>query len=184
MIEQPCPQTSPHPAHRYMLGCLVHQCPGTAEQPVHPYASLDPDDGRDTVTAGAIDDYLGRKLLDQMSDAELAALYDRAEKAEAERDKACTAFNAKVMQLEKAERAANLLADCHRRAEHADSVTAEVKRLMERRTTTLRSRAERAEAALTRIRAALNDAEWGGPDRADVISEIRTALDEPKEPRT
>jgi hypothetical protein len=46
---------------------------------------------------------------------------------------------------EKAERAANLLADSHRRAEQADAVTAQTKRLMERRTKTLRERAERAE---------------------------------------
>jgi prefoldin subunit 5 len=53
--------------------------------------------------------------------------------------------------LRKAERAADLLAGSHRRVEQADAVTAETKRLMERRTTTLRERAERAEAALERL---------------------------------
>jgi hypothetical protein len=38
--------------------------------------------------------------------------------------------------------------------ERADAVTAETKRLLERRTTTLRQRAERAEAAIERVRAA------------------------------
>ncbi|MCI0386188.1 hypothetical protein [Streptomyces sp. CNQ085] len=37
--------------------------------------------------------------------------------------------------------------------ELADAITAETKRLMQRRTTTLRKRAERAEAALQRVRA-------------------------------
>lgn len=41
-----------------------------------------------------------------------------------------------------------------RRAEQAEAVTAETKRLLERRTTTLRDRAERAENALNRARAA------------------------------
>ncbi|MEV6081814.1 hypothetical protein AB0L80_43125 [Streptomyces sp. NPDC052069] len=40
-----------------------------------------------------------------------------------------------------------------------------------------------AEAALARVRAALNDADWGGPDRHDVITEIRTALDQPQQPK-
>lgn len=39
------------------------------------------------------------------------------------------------------------------RAEQADAVTTETKRLLERRTTTLRERAERAEAAIERVRA-------------------------------
>lgn len=41
-------------------------------------------------------------------------------------------------------------------------------------------RAEKAEAAVTRVGAALDAAEWGGPDRHDVIVEIRAALVEPK----
>lgn len=45
-------------------------------------------------------------------------------------------------------------------------------------------RAEKAASAITRVRAALDAAEWGGPDREDVITEIRAALTEPKEPRT
>lgn len=39
----------------------------------------------------------------------------------------------------------------------------------------------RAEATVARVGAALDDAEWGGPDRHDVIAEIRAALAEPKE---
>ncbi|MFE1264425.1 hypothetical protein ACFW5X_28345 [Streptomyces albogriseolus] len=47
--------------------------------------------------------------------------------------------------------------DGRKRAEQADAVTAETKRLLERRTTTLRERAERAEAAIERVRKALDD---------------------------
>lgn len=41
--------------------------------------------------------------------------------------------------------------------------------------------ATEAQAAVQRVRTALDDAEWGGPDRADVITEIRAALDQPQE---
>lgn len=43
---------------------------------------------------------------------------------------------------------------------------------------------DHAEATLARVRKALDDAAWGGPDRSDVIDEIRAALAEPKEPTT
>ncbi|MFH8619181.1 hypothetical protein ACH4E8_29525 [Streptomyces sp. NPDC017979] len=69
---------------------------------------------------------------------------------------------------EKAERAANI----------SDAVTTQTKQLLARRTETLRARAEAAEAAIKRVHAALADADWGGPERADVISELRAALDE------
>ncbi|WKD36535.1 hypothetical protein [Streptomyces xanthophaeus] len=45
-----------------------------------------------------------RHTADTITDDLLDELYARAEQAEAERDKACTAFNAKVMQLEQAKR--------------------------------------------------------------------------------
>jgi hypothetical protein len=41
--------------------------------------------------------------------------------------------------------------------------------------------AARAAAAFARVSAALDGADWGGPDRHDVIVEIRAALAEPKE---
>jgi hypothetical protein len=34
-----------------------------------------------------------------------------------------------------------------------------------------------AEAAIARVRKALTESEWGGPERHDVITEIRAALD-------
>lgn len=40
--------------------------------------------------------------------------------------------------------------------------------------------ANQAEAAVARVRAALDAADWGGPDRGDVIAEIRAALDQPE----
>ncbi|MGA5424550.1 hypothetical protein [Streptomyces lavendulocolor] len=115
--------------------------------------------------------------------------------------------------LHKAERAANLLADAHQRAEqvedllrvahetsnrseaeralavqraeHADAVTAETKRLMERRTKTLRERAERAEAALDRVRDLAE--QWQATVRPEephpAARAVLAALDEPKEPR-
>ncbi|MFJ3258475.1 hypothetical protein ACIPK9_37310 [Streptomyces sp. NPDC086771] len=72
------------------------------------------------------------------------------------------------------------------RAEQADAVTAEVKRLMERRTTTLSRRAEQAEAALARVRAELHAlaSEVRGispialAGRRDAVARIRAALDE------
>lgn len=69
--------------------------------------------------------------------------------------------------------------DVRLRAEQADAVTAETKGLIERRTKTLRARAERAEAANARVRQALDDESYGGPERDDVITAICTALDEP-----
>lgn len=41
----------------------------------------------------------------------------------------------------------------------------------------LYERLEAAETAAARVGAALDDAEWGGPDRHDVIAEIRAALE-------
>lgn len=55
-----------------------------------------------------------RKLVDQINDEELAALYERAERAESERDKACTAFNAKTLRLEDAEAAIERVRALHR----------------------------------------------------------------------
>jgi hypothetical protein len=81
--------------------------------------------------------------------------------------------------LRKAERTADLLAGSHRRAEQADAVTAGTKRLMERRTTTLRERAERAEAAIERVRAVLAPYDW--PHAQVQAARVRAALDDPKE---
>lgn len=102
-----------------------------------------------------------RLTVETITSDQLAALYDR---------------------LAKAERAANLLADSHRHAEQADAVTAETKRLMERRTTTLRERAERAEATIERVRQALRTTFMAGPDAVSVVraDAIRAALDEPR----
>lgn len=71
-------------------------------------------------------------------------------------------------------------AELHARLEQADAVTAETKRLMERRTTTLRERAERAEAAIARVREALRTTFMGGPDAVRVVraDAIRAALNE------
>ncbi|MFC8987881.1 hypothetical protein [Streptomyces sp. NPDC057115] len=66
-----------------------------------------------------------------------------------------------------------------RNAELADAVTAETKRLKERRTTTLRERAERAEAAIKRVRALLAG-RWGAVD-PDLV---RAALDGTDQPTT
>jgi hypothetical protein len=38
---------------------------------------------------------------------------------------------------------------------------------------------EQLRATVARVRQALVDADWGGPDRDDVITEIRAALDQP-----
>lgn len=153
---RPCPQTSPHPAHRYMLGLLVHQCPGTAEQPVHPYATLDPDDGPTTaaiIDAGAIDDYPGRKLLDQMIDAELLALYDRVEQVQAAKSALKRAHVALAEQAGR-DQAAN--ARVRALAEHLDMIA--------------------SSAFGTPV---------SGVDRAiqSTANLIREALDEPREPR-
>ena len=75
------------------------------------------------------------------------------------------------------------------RAEQADAVTAETKRLMERRTTTLRQRAERAEAALERVTSLVRHYEhWGATGwqpysvkPSQVAREFRAALDEHQE---
>ncbi len=40
-----------------------------------------------------------------------------------------------------------------------------------------------AEATIGRVRAALDDADWGGPERGEVIAEIRATLDQPGEPK-
>lgn len=44
----------------------------------------------------------------------------------------------------------------------------------------LDTRAEQAEAAIERVRRALHDGDYGGPERGDVIAEIRAALDQPE----
>jgi hypothetical protein len=82
-------------------------------------------------------------------------------------------------QLAKAQRAADLLAGSHRRAEQADAVTAETKRLLERRTTTLRKRAERAEAAIERARKLAS--RWAVLRAyGSATTELRAALDGPQ----
>ncbi|TXS78664.1 hypothetical protein [Streptomyces sp. sk2.1] len=66
----------------------------------------------------------------------------------------------------------------------ADAVTTEAKRLMDRRTTTLRKRAEQAEAAIARVRDLADryqmwhDGGWAPSDAATVAREFRAALDE------
>ncbi|MER5482957.1 hypothetical protein ABT024_07035 [Streptomyces sp. NPDC002812] len=118
--------------------------------PRHPHDRPDEDDGRDTVDAGSVDEYLGRKLLDQLSDRELVELYDRvdfyeaaakrmrdkaevatvrearaiarAEQAEAERDTASTAFNAATLRAE----------DAQARAAHADDYAVRQQQLVNR----------------------------------------------------
>ncbi|MBM7088102.1 hypothetical protein JTP67_05950 [Streptomyces sp. S12] len=66
-----------------------------------------------------------------------------------------------------------------RNAELADAVTAETKRLKERRTTTLRERAERAEAAIKRVRALLAG-RWGAVD-PDLVRAALDGTEQPKE---
>ncbi|MCI3271419.1 hypothetical protein [Streptomyces cylindrosporus] len=72
-----------------------------------------------------------------------------------------------------------------RRAKLADSVTAETKRLMERRTTTLRERAERAEATNARVRSLAEQWVKAGPPPLGTsmsrwwdarLAELRTAV--------
>lgn len=90
-----------------------------------------------------------RKLLDQMSDRELVKLYERAEKAE---------------------RAANLLADSHRRAEQAGAAIARVRALPS------------APQVVVRIHID-GPSEQNGYNRgwSSAISAVRAALD-PQEP--
>lgn len=45
----------------------------------------------------------------------------------------------------------------------------------------LAGRLQRAEATLERVRKALDDESYGAPEREDVITAIRAALDDPKE---
>jgi hypothetical protein len=80
-------------------------------------------------------------------------------------------------------------AEAERSAELADAVTAETKRLLERRTTTLRERAERAEAALARVRKAVQEFTGGEhPRRAgktlagELAARVLGALAEPPGP--
>ncbi|MFI8865319.1 hypothetical protein ACIGNW_00150 [Streptomyces sp. NPDC053707] len=47
------------------------------------------------------------------------------------------------------------------------------------RAVTAEARVTELEAEVARVRQALIDADWGGPDRDDVITEIRAALDAP-----
>lgn len=96
--------------------------------------------------------------------------------------------DAALERARKAERAVDLLADSHRRADLADAVTAETKRLLERRTTTLRKRAEQAEAAIERVRALPESWEQMPADRHVYIHEaartVRAALDGTEQPKT
>jgi hypothetical protein len=72
-----------------------------------------------------------------------------------------------------------------KRAEQADAVTAETKRLLERRTTTLRERAERAEAAIERVRALLPRDPREDEQIVPVsYPQLRTALDGTEQPTT
>lgn len=75
-------------------------------------------------------------------------------------------------------------ADAARRsAELADSVVAQTKSLLERRTTKLRHRAERAEAAIGRARALAN--RWALlRSHGSAATELRAALAKPKESTT
>jgi hypothetical protein len=77
--------------------------------------------------------------------------------------------------------------DLTRRAELADAVTAETKRLLERRTTTLRERAERAEATIERVRAARERMAHAKADEVDAIwclDLVDAALDGAEQPTT
>lgn len=123
------------------------------EPHTHPYANLDPDNGRDTVTTGAIDDYLGRKLLDQMSDAELTALYERVEFYEAA---------TKRMQ-DRAEAATGRAILATQRAEQAEAAITRIR-------------------AVTDEWAAIALDGYAVIDMDDAATIIRAALDEPKEP--
>jgi hypothetical protein len=75
-------------------------------------------------------------------DRELDKLEWRAERRDAEARELADLAEAETGRADEAER----------HAEQADAVTAETKRLMERRTATLLARAERAEAAVERMR--------------------------------
>lgn len=77
---RPCPEIRPHPGHRYMLGRLVHQCPGVTGPSGPIGAALRAQAEREQRTTALP---AGRKLLDQLRDAELTQLYNRAEQAEA-----------------------------------------------------------------------------------------------------
>lgn len=178
------------------------------EPHTHPYATLDPDDGRDTVTAGAIDDYPAaeppvRHTADTITDNDLDLLYarvdylagyaatletyaaeqrQRAEQvedllrianatsntSESERARA-------VQRAEKAERAANLLADSHRRAEQAEAAIARV--CARHRLVNHRGRSICAECS------AYDDQTTDNPPLRWWPCPTIAALDEPKEPR-
>ncbi|MFE0132424.1 hypothetical protein ACFWY6_12755 [Streptomyces sp. NPDC059037] len=76
----------------------------------------------------------------------------------------------------------DLLDALYAHAEQADAVTAETKRLMERRTATLRERAVRAEAAIERVRALhlkYEDSEHCQHDGEQWPCPTLAALDEP-----
>ncbi|MGW5852115.1 hypothetical protein ACWFQ8_29915 [Streptomyces sp. NPDC055254] len=160
-----------------------------------------------------------RKLLDQMSDAELAALYGerdlavsllarvretsaqlinnanaRADKAEAERDKACTAFNAKVMELEQAKRQQlgdrEAISYWSHQARLARDYSAHDGRALASTIVQARrwaARARTAEAALARGREV--EEQWrmhflatGEAAGGHALAMVRAALDEPQEP--
>jgi hypothetical protein len=70
-------------------------------------------------------------------------------------------------------------------AELADAVTAETKRLLERRTTTLRECAERAEAAIERVREVADRWDLDAPPPGNrPLTELRAALDGTEQPTT
>ncbi|MGY0067696.1 hypothetical protein ACWZEH_12890 [Streptomyces sp. QTS137] len=105
----------------------------------------------------------------------------KAEEIERDRDRL-------TAELEDAEQRADgfraELEQAQARAEQADAVTAETKRLLERRTNTLRERAEQAEAALTRVRAECADIERGSWTGSAIARRVRRALDGTEQPTT
>ncbi|MET9465827.1 hypothetical protein ABZY44_13670 [Streptomyces sp. NPDC006544] len=139
------------------------------EPHAHPYASLDPDDSRDTVTAGAVDSYQTRHTVDTITSDALDQLY-------AERD----------MHGREADRLRKDWVTMRARAEQAEATIERMKRTNRMVNGCARDARLRAEQAATaRVRAELD--RWAlntvMPQTMRALDDIRAALDESKEPR-
>ncbi|MGW2495864.1 hypothetical protein ACWCV2_15370 [Streptomyces pseudogriseolus] len=156
----PATQTDPATADREP--CTQHPnapviggvCGGCTQYPTDFPAPAD-EDGSAPYLLRVLVDRAARGVLSQPGEGE--ALRRRTEQMIAGR----ATWKAKAEEIEQDRD------DWRRRAEQADAVTAETKRLLERRTTTLRERAERAEAALARARAARDRIARADPREVD-----------------